>query len=68
MPQGLTTAEAAKRLATFGRNEMKEADPVPLWQLVVDQFKDLIVMLLCGASLISLVLGEYIEGFGKRIM
>ena len=59
---GLSTEEAALRLSKYGPNEMKEPEPTPLWQLVLDQFKDLIVLLLCGASLVSLVLGEYVEG------
>ena len=60
--RGLSSTEAANRLAKFGPNEMKGAEPTPLWQLVLDQFKDLIVLLLCGAALISLILGEYVEG------
>jgi hypothetical protein len=32
--------------------------------MVVDQFMDLIVGLLCAAALVSFVLGEYVEGFG----
>lgn len=58
----MTKQEAAARLEKYGPNEMKEADPTPLWQLILDQFKDLIVLLLCGASVISLVLGELVEG------
>lgn len=62
--QGLTSVEAARRLKAFGPNEMTKEEPTPLWQLVLDQFADLIVMLLCAAAAISLILGEIVEGLG----
>lgn len=58
---GLTAAEAQARLETYGKNELHTKPPPPLWRVVLDQFKDFVVLLLIGASLISLVLGEYIE-------
>ena len=32
LASGLTTAEAARRLATDGRNELRAAPPVPAWR------------------------------------
>ena len=62
--QGLTAAEAKARLATLGPNELEKEEPKPLWRMVVEQFQDLIVGLLCAAAAVSLFLGEYVEGFG----
>ena len=38
---GLSAQEAAKRLATSGPNELKEADPISPWVVFLGQFKSL---------------------------
>ncbi|MFT0847262.1 cation-translocating P-type ATPase [Actinomycetaceae bacterium L2_0104] len=50
---GLSRAEAAARLATFGPNELRGKPPTPLWQRVLLQLKDPLVILLILAALIS---------------
>jgi Ca2+-transporting ATPase len=59
--QGLTAAEAKKRLIQYGFNELTEKPPTPFWRLVVDQLKEFVVLLLIAASLISLALGETVD-------
>ncbi|MCC7360794.1 MAG: cation-translocating P-type ATPase [Anaerolineales bacterium] len=59
--QGLDPAEAARRLATHGPNELREAPRPPFWRLVLAQFTSFVVMILIVASLISAVLGEWVE-------
>eukprot|EP00455_Lapot_gusevi_P030766 TRINITY_DN3313_c0_g1_i4.p1 TRINITY_DN3313_c0_g1~~TRINITY_DN3313_c0_g1_i4.p1 ORF type:complete len:1035 (+),score=466.03 TRINITY_DN3313_c0_g1_i4:57-3107(+) len=61
--KGLSAAEAERRLKKFGRNELDKEEGTPFWRLVLDQFMDLIVGLLCTASVVSLALGELVEGF-----
>ncbi len=51
---GLTGAEAARRLAADGPNELRSRPPVPLWRKVLDQFQDPLVALLLVAVAISL--------------
>lgn len=41
--RGLTRAEAAARLAAYGRNELAREPPTPLWRLVLAQFDDMLV-------------------------
>jgi Ca2+-transporting ATPase len=53
--QGLTAAEAARRLVETGPNEIASVKPVPRWRKVVEQFRDPLIYLLFGAILISLV-------------
>ena len=53
--QGLTEAEAARRLEEFGPNELVGAPPVPAWRKFLQQFKDPLVYLLLAATAISLV-------------
>ena len=39
--QGLPAAEAARRLATFGRNTMPREPPPTLWRLAIGQLANL---------------------------
>jgi len=52
---GLTSAEAARRLATDGPNELRSRPPVPLWRKVLAQFQDPLIYLLLVAVAISAV-------------
>ncbi|KAJ3235411.1 hypothetical protein HDU81_000552 [Chytriomyces hyalinus] len=54
--EGLTTADAAKRLEQYGRNELPAEPPTPLWELILEQFKDQLVLILLGAAGVSFVL------------
>jgi len=58
---GLTPEEAARRLAEGGPNELREAPRPPFWRLVLAQFTSFVVMILIVASLVSAVLGDWIE-------
>ncbi|GAA4306028.1 cation-translocating P-type ATPase [Nibribacter koreensis] len=59
--QGLTSAEAQQRLQTAGYNELKEADRDPVWKLILETFKDPMVVVLLLAALVQLALGEVME-------
>jgi len=59
--QGLTSEEVAKRLAHYGPNELKEKPRPTFLQLVIVQLNNFIVILLIVASLISAVLGDWLE-------
>jgi len=58
---GLTSAEAAERLRTIGYNELREAPRPTFWDRLWDQFKDFLIMILIVASVISVLLGDYVE-------
>jgi len=58
---GLSTQEAQKRLAIFGANELKEAPRPTFLQRLLDQFKDFLILILIVASVISVLLGDYVE-------
>ena len=53
--RGLSSEEAARRLAEFGPNELAGAPPTPKWKKFLAQFKDPLVYLLLAATAISLV-------------
>ncbi|NIK75730.1 Ca2+-transporting ATPase [Paenibacillus castaneae] len=59
--QGLTPSMAAERLERNGRNELTEGKRVSPVLLFLNQFKDFMVLVLMGATLISGLLGEYLD-------
>jgi P-type Ca2+ transporter type 2C len=58
---GLPEEEATKRLKQFGYNKLDEGETVPAFFLFLAQFKDFMVIVLLVATLISGLLGEYID-------
>jgi len=63
LARGLTSAEAARRLARDGPNELRSAPPVPAWRRFLAQFRDPLIYLLLAAIAISLV-AWLLEGRG----
>lgn len=59
--QGLSTAEAERRLAQYGPNQLDEKPRPSFFQLVLDQLKGFVIILLIVASVISAILGEYVD-------
>ncbi|WP_223066463.1 calcium-translocating P-type ATPase, SERCA-type [Paenibacillus caui] len=59
--EGLPTEDAAKRRETAGWNELAEAKRVSPLLLFLNQFKDFMMLVLMGATLISGLLGEYLD-------
>ena len=49
LDNGLSSQEAARRLAADGPNELRAAPPVPTWRRVLAQFQDPLVYLLLVA-------------------
>jgi Ca2+-transporting ATPase len=58
---GLSTKEAAQRLAANGPNELKEGKRIGPWQIFLGQFKSLIIWILIAAGVISGLLGEAVD-------
>lgn len=58
---GLSTQEAAQRLAADGPNELKEGKRISPLQIFLSQFKSLLVWILIAAGVISGVLGEMVD-------
>ncbi|HSO63904.1 MAG TPA: cation-translocating P-type ATPase [Ornithinibacter sp.] len=52
---GLTAAEAERRLAEVGPNELLATPPVPTWRKVAEQFRDPLIYLLFAAIVVSVV-------------
>ena len=58
---GLTSAQAAERLAQYGPNQLTESPRPGFLAMLWDQFNNFIVMLLIVASIVSALLGEWID-------
>jgi len=56
---GLSEGEARARLDRYGRNELMAEKPVPAWRKFLEQFQDVLVVLLLAATLISVWLWLY---------
>lgn len=57
--RGLSLEEAQERLLQHGPNKLAEDPPTPIWRMFLDQFSDLLVLMLIAASIFSGILGEY---------
>ena len=55
---GLNQAVAEERLLENGKNELVEKKKKPFWILFLNQFKDLMIIILLGAATIYIVLGD----------
>lgn len=58
---GLTKDEAADRQKKTGANELSEGKGISPITLFLNQFKDFMVLVLVGATLVSGLLGEYLD-------
>jgi P-type Ca2+ transporter type 2C len=60
-PAGLTSAQAAERLVAHGWNELQAAPRISPWRLLLDQFKNVLIVILLVATALSAFLGHGIE-------
>jgi Ca2+-transporting ATPase len=61
LPTGLSSSEVAKRIKEYGLNQLAEASHPGFFKKLFDQLKGFVVILLIVASIISAILGDYIE-------
>jgi Ca2+-transporting ATPase len=59
--RGLSEEQAATRQKQYGRNELAEEPPIPLWRRVVDQINELVIWILIAAAVVSAVIGDWID-------
>lgn len=59
---GLGKAEAESRLQRFGFNRLTEKPPKPLWQLLLSQFKSVLILVLAAAAVLAAAIGDIMDG------
>jgi Ca2+-transporting ATPase len=60
--RGLDDAEIRARRRRFGANRLRSVKTKSAWQILVEQFRSLIVWLLVIAAVLSFAFGELVEG------
>lgn len=53
---GLSSQQVTASRTKYGSNSLPEDPPTPIWQLILEQFKDQLVLILLGSAAISFVL------------
>jgi len=61
LQQGLTSEDASQRQLNYGRNEIEGGKRRPLWRMMMDQFRDFMIMVLLAAATISGLIGEAVD-------
>ena len=62
--RGLTTAEAAAAFRRYGGNVLDAAPHKPAWRLLVEKFREPLIVILTTAALVSMLTGGWLEGSG----
>ena len=60
-PRGLSSAEFTERMDKYGPNELQAAHRISPWEILLEQFKNVLILILLGATVLSLFLGHGIE-------
>ena len=58
---GLSSGEAAARLAAYGPNELLESISRPAWKMLLAQFIEPLILILVAAAVLSFFLGDLVE-------
>lgn len=61
--EGLSDKEAEKRLKENGYNELKNKKIRTIFELIWEELTDPMILILIGASILSFILKELVEGF-----
>ena len=60
-PSGLSQVKVTERTLQYGANEIQAAKRISAWEILLEQFKNILILILLGATAISLFLGHGIE-------
>ncbi len=60
-PDGLSSDEARRRLAQYGPNELQAVQRISPWAILLEQFKNVLIIILLVATVISFFLGHGVE-------
>ncbi|QWV95503.1 HAD-IC family P-type ATPase [Geomonas oryzisoli] len=67
-PAGLDAAQAAVRLSRYGANELDAAQPLSPWPVLLRQFKNVLIVILLIAALLSAFLGHAVEAVAIAVI
>jgi Ca2+-transporting ATPase len=58
LEHGLSQPEAIRRQAQYGKNELPSEAETSILQLIISQFTDVMVLVLIGAAVVSILIGD----------
>jgi Ca2+-transporting ATPase len=67
-PDGLTGAEAVRRLTEYGANELQAAHRISPWTIFLAQFKNVLIVILLVATVLSGFLGHGVEAVAITVI
>ncbi|HET8783204.1 MAG TPA: cation-translocating P-type ATPase [Pyrinomonadaceae bacterium] len=67
-PRGLTSDEAAERLEKFGPNELQAQAHISAWAILLEQFKNILIIILLLATALSAFLGHGVEAIAITVI
>jgi Ca2+-transporting ATPase len=68
LTNGLSASEAAERLRKYGPNELLAAHRVSPWALLLDQFKNVLIIILLVATVLSACVGHGVEAIAIAVI
>ncbi|EEP82998.1 calcium-translocating P-type ATPase, SERCA-type [Uncinocarpus reesii 1704] len=60
--EGLSSSQVLKSREKHGPNAIPEEPPTPIWELILEQFKDQLVIILLGSAVVSFILALFEGG------
>ena len=66
--EGLSPDAAAERLARYGPNELQAARHISPWEILVEQFKNVLIIILLIATALSAFLGEGVDAIAILVI
>ncbi|KAJ7109199.1 hypothetical protein C8R44DRAFT_278871 [Mycena epipterygia] len=63
--RGLSSDQAAKHAQVYGKNELPDDPSTPIWELILEQFKDQLVLILLGSAVVSFILALFEDSEGS---
>lgn len=60
--KGLSSDQISDKLSKYGPNSLKEKQGASMLQMIIEQFKSFIIIILIAASVLSIAIGEVVDG------
>lgn len=67
-PAGLAGSEAVQRLAQYGPNELQASHGISPWAILLEQFKNILILILLAATVASAFLGHAVEAIAITVI
>ncbi len=66
--KGISSEEAKNRLEKYGENRLEEKSKISMWEIFIQQFKSVVMLLLTAAAVGSFLIDEVVEGIAVLVV